>query len=72
MDKIQLLISQTLHQEVQSTGQTSKEFDVLKLIEGYRVRGHLFTKTNPYEIEELSPTLDMKISDFHLQILNRF
>jgi 2-oxoglutarate dehydrogenase E1 component len=32
---------------VQSTGQTSKEFDVLKLIEGYRVRGHLFTKTNP-------------------------
>jgi 2-oxoglutarate dehydrogenase E1 component len=23
-----------------------KKFDVLKLIEGYRVRGHLFTKTN--------------------------
>lgn len=24
-----------------------KEFNVLKLIEGYRTRGHLFTKTNP-------------------------
>jgi 2-oxoglutarate dehydrogenase E1 component len=33
-----------------------KKFDVLKLIEGYRVRGHLFTKQIRYEIEELSPT----------------
>ena len=24
-----------------------KEFSVLKLIDGYRTRGHLFTKTNP-------------------------
>jgi 2-oxoglutarate dehydrogenase E1 component len=24
-----------------------KEFNVLKLIDGYRSRGHLFTKTNP-------------------------
>jgi 2-oxoglutarate dehydrogenase complex dehydrogenase (E1) component-like enzyme len=50
MDKIQLLISQTLHQEQYKAlmfRQTSKEFDVLKLIEGYRVRGHLFHKTNP-------------------------
>ncbi len=28
-------------------GKVEKEFKVLKLIEGYRVRGHLFTKTNP-------------------------
>jgi 2-oxoglutarate dehydrogenase E1 component len=49
-----------------------KEFDVLKLIEGYRVRGHLFTKQIRYEIEELSPTLDIENLDFHLQILDRF
>jgi len=24
-----------------------KEFDVIRLIDGYRTRGHLFTKTNP-------------------------
>jgi 2-oxoglutarate dehydrogenase E1 component len=50
MDKIQLLISQTLHQEQYKAlirPNFKKEFDVLKLIEGYRVRGHLFTKTNP-------------------------
>ena len=35
-----------------------KEFDVLKLIEGYRVRGHLFTKTNPVrDRRSFSPTL---------------
>ena len=27
--------------------QLQKEFNVLKLIDGYRTRGHLFTKTNP-------------------------
>jgi 2-oxoglutarate dehydrogenase E1 component len=34
-----------------ASGQVSekvlKEFNVLKLIDGYRTRGHLFTKTNP-------------------------
>ncbi|EDO27159.1 predicted protein [Nematostella vectensis] len=35
-----------------------KEFNVLKLIEGYRTRGHLFTKTNPVrERRTYSPTL---------------
>lgn len=29
------------------SGKMQKEFNVLKLIEGYRTRGHLFTKTNP-------------------------
>lgn len=35
-----------------------KEFNVLKLIEGYRTRGHLFTKTNPVrERRVFSPSL---------------
>lgn len=42
-----------------------KEFNVLKLIDGYRSRGHLFTKTNPVrERRTSSPTLE--ISNFGL------
>ena len=42
-----------------------KEFQVLKLIDGYRMRGHLFTKTNPVrERRAYSPTLD--IENFNL------
>ncbi len=38
-----------------------KEFNVLKLIEGYRTRGHLFTKTNPVRDRRCSsPTLDIE------------
>ncbi|CAM3974994.1 MULTISPECIES: 2-oxoglutarate dehydrogenase E1 component [Flavobacterium] len=38
-----------------------KEFSVLKLIEGYRTRGHLFTKTNPVrERRTYSPTLALE------------
>ena len=38
-----------------------KEFNVLKLIEGYRTRGHLFTKTNPVrDRRTFSPTLDIE------------
>jgi 2-oxoglutarate dehydrogenase E1 component len=38
-----------------------KEFNVLKLIEGYRSRGHLFTKTNPVrERRNYTPTLDLQ------------
>jgi 2-oxoglutarate dehydrogenase E1 component len=37
-----------------------KEFNVLKLIEGYRTRGHLFTKTNPVrDRRTYEPTLDI-------------
>jgi 2-oxoglutarate dehydrogenase E1 component len=37
-----------------------KEFKVLSLIEGYRTRGHLFTKTNPVrERRNFSPNLDL-------------
>ncbi len=37
-----------------------KEFQVVNLIDGYRTRGHLFTKTNPVrERRKYSPTLDL-------------
>lgn len=40
---------------------TDKEFKVLNLINGYRTRGHLFTKTNPVrERRKYSPTLDIE------------
>ena len=38
-----------------------KEFKVLNLINGYRSRGHLFTKTNPVrERRKYTPTLDIE------------
>jgi 2-oxoglutarate dehydrogenase E1 component len=38
-----------------------KEFQVVKLIDGYRSRGHLFTKTNPVrERRKYEPTLDIE------------
>ena len=37
-----------------------KEFKVVKLIDGYRTRGHLFTRTNPVrERRKYQPTLDI-------------
>ena len=48
-----------------TNGETSesitKEFKVLNLIEAYRTRGHLFTKTNPVrERRHFVPTLDLE------------
>ena len=41
--------------------QLQKEFNVLKLIDGYRTRGHLFTKTNPVrDRRTYSPNLDIE------------
>jgi 2-oxoglutarate dehydrogenase E1 component len=38
-----------------------KEFQVVKLIDGYRTRGHLFTKTNPVrERRKYAPTLALE------------
>ena len=38
-----------------------KEFQVVKLIDGYRNRGHLFTKTNPVRARrKYAPTLDIE------------
>ncbi|MCW2118228.1 2-oxoglutarate dehydrogenase E1 component [Flavobacterium sp. 7A] len=41
--------------------QLQTEFKVLKLIDGYRSRGHLFTKTNPVrERRSFTPNLDLE------------
>ncbi|AWG20582.1 2-oxoglutarate dehydrogenase E1 component [Flavobacterium faecale] len=41
--------------------QLQKEFKVLKLVEGYRSRGHLFTQTNPVrDRRSFTPTLDLE------------
>lgn len=53
---------------IQATGQLTelpenlqKEFQVIKLINSYRSRGHLFTKTNPVrERRQYLPTLDIE------------
>ena len=38
-----------------------KEFKVVKLIDGYRTRGHLFTKTNPVrKRRQYTPTLELE------------
>ena len=38
-----------------------KEFQVVRLIDGYRSRGHLFTRTNPVrERRKYTPTLDLE------------
>ena len=45
--------------------QVQKEFQVIKLIDGYRTRGHLFTKTNPVrERRKYQP--DLQIENFGL------
>ncbi|MEM7514289.1 MAG: 2-oxoglutarate dehydrogenase E1 component, partial [Bacteroidota bacterium] len=45
-----------------SGGSNSKEINVLNLINGYRTRGHLFTKTNPVrERRKYIPTLDLDV-----------
>ncbi|MCW5517261.1 2-oxoglutarate dehydrogenase E1 component [Muriicola sp. Z0-33] len=50
-----------------------KEFQVVRLIDGYRSRGHLFTKTNPVrERRKYSPTLDIEnfgLSDRDLDVV---
>ncbi len=48
-----------------------KEFQVIRLIDGYRSRGHLFTKTNPVrERRQYTPSLDLenfRLSDSDLE-----
>ena len=47
-------------QEVAIPQSLQKEFQVIKLIDGYRTRGHLFTQTNPVrERRKYDPTLDL-------------
>jgi len=49
-----------------------KEFEVVRLIDGYRTRGHLFTKTNPVrDRRKYSPTLALEnfgLSDNDLEV----
>lgn len=52
--------------EVEMPESLQKEFQVIRLIDGYRSRGHLFTKTNPVrERRKYNPTLE--IENFGLQ-----
>ncbi len=47
--------------DTQASEKLQKEFNVLKLIDAYRNRGHLFTKTNPVrERRTYTPTLDIE------------
>jgi 2-oxoglutarate dehydrogenase E1 component len=48
-------------QNGQVSDKLQKEFNVLKLIDGYRTRGHLFTQTNPVRERRMyDPNLDME------------
>lgn len=49
-----------------------KEFKILNLINGYRQRGHLFTRTNPVrKRRQYSPTLDIHNFDLEEQDLDK-
>ena len=48
-----------------SDPRTQKEFQVLALVDGYRKRGHLFTRTNPVRTRR-SYSPDLSISEFGL------
>jgi len=55
------LITTAESQEVEVPEDLQKEFRVVKLIDAYRSRGHLFTKTNPVrDRRKYTPTLDME------------
>ncbi len=52
--------SLTDEEEIEIPEEVRKEFLVIDLINGYRTRGHLFTKTNPVrERRKYTPTLDL-------------
>lgn len=53
------------------SGKYDKEFAVLRLIDEYRRRGHLFTKTNPVRTRrQYSPTLDIDLYGLSDEDLN--
>ncbi len=52
--------------EVEIPEQVFKEFKVIELINGYRTRGHLFTKTNPVRNRRpYAPSLDIENFDLN-------
>lgn len=58
-------LKQTLSEEIPAANKSmSKEFNVMNLIQAYRQRGHLFTKTNPVRNRrKYFPTLDIETFD---------
>ena len=57
--------------EVEIPDHVKKEFQVINLIEGYRTRGHLFTKTNPVrDRRKYAPTLDIETFGLEQSDLN--
>ncbi|MGQ1910516.1 2-oxoglutarate dehydrogenase E1 component [Marinifilum sp. RC60d5] len=58
-------VKQTLAEEIPTSNESmSKEFNVMNLIQAYRQRGHLFTKTNPVRTRrKYFPTLDIETFD---------
>ena len=56
---VQTVVNPTVVSQIPENVQ--KEFKVINLINAYRTRGHLFTKTNPVrERRKFEPTLDIK------------
>jgi 2-oxoglutarate dehydrogenase E1 component len=56
----QIVTYATTSDNSQASEKLQKEFNVLKLIEGYRTRGHLFTETNPVrDRRTYEPNLDL-------------
>ncbi len=59
-------LAQTHYGDSLPPSNISKEFDVINLIDSYRKRGHLFTKTNPVRTRrKYFPTLDLE--NFNLE-----
>ncbi|WP_321321292.1 2-oxoglutarate dehydrogenase E1 component [Labilibaculum sp.] len=55
---------QAANENIPATNSMSKEFNVMNLIQAYRQRGHLFTKTNPVRTRrKYFPTLDIENFD---------
>ena len=76
LDELEVPAHHTLMTETAGTsGEVSehmhKEFQVVRLINGYRTRGHLFTKTNPVRKRRTYvPTLDIENFGLNTQDLN--
>ena len=58
-------------QQLEMPESLQKEFQVIRLIDGYRSRGHLFTRTNPVrDRRQYKPTLDIENFGLSKQDLN--
>ena len=54
-------VSSVLVESTSASEKLQKEFNVIKLIDAYRSRGHLFTRTNPvHKRRTYTPTLDIE------------